>query len=264
MLPFTDHVQKPIRIIENGQIRFDAAPLINEAPLFIRIQRVPFTTILRTPGAEKAHAAGFCLGEGIVEEPNDISGIFLQYEGGACRVDMMLTPARYAWLTQPENPHLIFNPAHRHAAALDPTRYLSPAPDTMPIPAGEAVARLLGLNALQPLHRKTRASHGAAIYDRDFTVLATAEDVGRHNALDKAIGKIFLDDRLSLAHLLVLSSRISTELVQKAARAKIPVILGISRPTAMAVELADSLNITLATLGKDDALYVYCRPDRIE
>jgi FdhD protein len=91
-----------------------------------------------------------------------------------------------------------------------------------------------------------------------------AEDVGRHNALDKAIGKVFLQRKLDQVALTTLSSRISYELVQKAARAKLPIIFAHSRPTALAVELASQLNITLASLDDDDeGLYVFCGHQRL-
>ena len=94
--------------------------------------------------------------------------------------------------------------------------------------------------------------------------MASAEDVGRHNALDKVIGKVFLAKTLDQAALLVLSSRISFELVQKAARARIPIILAISRPTALAVQLATELNITLATQSSDGpGVYVFCSAQRL-
>ncbi|MDL2275007.1 formate dehydrogenase accessory sulfurtransferase FdhD [Desulfosarcina sp. OttesenSCG-928-G10] len=255
--------QQPIRILENAQARSEVLTLIGEAPLFIRIQEVPLATILRTPGSEKAHAAGFCLGEGLVDAPGDIADITVQHQDdGACRADIKLSPGQYARLTDPKAPHPVFSPARQQA---DPpeARQLSPVPDTPRVSAEDAKARLLGLDAIQPLRQKTRASHGAAIYDPGLGLLSVAEDVGRHNALDKAIGDIFLNGTLSRAHLLTLSSRISAELVQKAARARIPLILAISRPTALAVHMADALNITLASLGKDDRLYVYCRPDRL-
>jgi len=84
-----------------------------------------------------------------------------------------------------------------------------------------------------------------------------AEDAGRHNALDKAVGMLFLNHRLSKASYLVLSSRISYELVQKAARARIPIILSISRPTSLAAVLAKQLNITLACLAPETGLYIF-------
>ncbi|MGE5841125.1 MAG: formate dehydrogenase accessory sulfurtransferase FdhD, partial [Deltaproteobacteria bacterium] len=93
--------------------------------------------------------------------------------------------------------------------------------------------------------------------------LSLAEDVGRHNALDKAIGKLFLTRTLHLAAVLILSSRISYELVQKAARAKIPFILAASRPTALGVQLADSLNMTLASPSQGSGINVYCGSRRL-
>jgi len=98
-------------------------------------------------------------------------------------------------------------------------------PDGPPIDLEKAYHCLENLKEHQALYRKTRASHAAAIYGSNFELLSLAEDVGRHNALDKAIGKLFLKRTLHLAAVLILSSRISYELVQKAARAKIPLSL---------------------------------------
>jgi FdhD protein len=95
-------------------------------------------------------------------------------------------------------------------------------------------------------------------------MISFAEDVGRHNALDKAIGKAFMEKKLSSARLLVLSSRISYELVQKAARAKIPVIVSKSRPTALAVEMGKSLNMTLACAFESSKLLILCGGNRIK
>jgi len=121
------------------------------------------------------------------------------------------------------------------------------------------------LSLQQPLREKTKASHAAVLYNSKFEILAVAEDVGRHNALDKAIGKVFLERTLSQVVLAILSSRISYELVQKAARAHIPIILAHSRPTALAVELASQLNISLASLDDDDeGLYIFCGEQRLQ
>jgi FdhD protein len=130
------------------------------------------------------------------------------------------------------------------------------------IDAEAASSLLKNLFRLQPLREATHASHAAAVYSKSYELLAVAEDVGRHNALDKAIGKLFLAGRLHQASLLILSSRISYELVQKAARARIPVVIGISRPTSLAVELATKLNISIACLARSSGLFVYSGTER--
>jgi FdhD protein len=138
-----------------------------------------------------------------------------------------------------------------------------PISDNTRVNAGLALECLENLSRYQPLRDKTRASHAAALYSSDFKLLSVAEDVGRHNALDKAIGKLFLDRTLEKAVLLTLSSRISYELVQKAARARIPIILAFSRPTSLAVELASGLNMTLACLSDNTGLYIFCGEHRL-
>jgi formate dehydrogenase assembly factor FdhD len=173
--------------------------LLGEEPLSIRVEGKPYAVVMRTPGDEMAHVAGFCLTEGIIQ-----------------------------------------------------------------LAIKKALSCLEELSNIQPLRQKTLASHAAAIYGSNLDLLAVAEDVGRHNALDKAIGKVFLDDKLSKAGLLVLSSRISYELVQKSARARIPIVLAHSRPTALAVDLAANLNMTLASLDDEDTgLYVFCGEHRL-
>ena len=152
----------------------------------------------------------------------------------------------------------------RQGAGQRPFQIIKPLGDRQPIDIKKALTCLEALPDLQPLRIQTLTSHAAAIYGAGLELLTVAEDVGRHNALDKAIGKIFFDRRLNQAELLILSSRISYELVQKSAKPRIPIILAHSRPTALAVELAARLNITLASLDDDDAgLYVFCGEQRL-
>jgi FdhD protein len=115
----------------------------------------------------------------------------------------------------------------------------------------------------QKYYKRTRGSHAALILDNQLEILSFAEDVGRHNALDKAIGKIFINRKLPEAGILVLSSRISYELVQKAARARLPVMISKSRPTALAAQMGKALNMTLACTGKASELILVCGENRI-
>jgi len=115
----------------------------------------------------------------------------------------------------------------------------------------------------QDVYERTSASHGVMVFDSKLNVMALAEDVGRHNALDKAIGKVFMGGQLAEARLAVLSSRVSYELVQKAARAGLSILISISRPTALAVELGKNLNMTLVCAGNGSGLLVFCGEERI-
>ena len=101
------------------------------------------------------------------------------------------------------------------------------------------------------------------LFNAELKHLAVAEDVGRHNALDKAIGRLFLDGKLDQAKVAVMSSRISYELVQKAMRARIPILMGLSRPTSLALNLADQLNITIVGATKTTGLLIFTHPERL-
>jgi FdhD protein len=258
---------RDIIIVENGQARSEPMVFIGEEPLSIRVQGSAYAVIMRTPGDEKAHVAGFCLGEGIADSPDDITNIAFCDGEDTNVVTVTLTAARRSQISDHLDRRTYISQTScgicGKSIVADLVQALSPVVDGEPLDGRGALDRLLRLGDYQPLRDQTRAAHGAAIYDHAFNLLSVAEDVGRHNALDKAIGCLFLDGRLPQARLLTLSSRISYELVQKSARARIPVILAISRPTALAIELATALNITLASLGKDDSLMVYCNPHHL-
>ena len=246
---------------------FTKVDLIQEEPLSIRVQGQPYAVVMRTPGDEPAHVAGFCLAEGIVDSPDDIATI-ASCEGEATNVvTLTVNPIRLTAITAVLERRGFVSQTSCGICGKELVEDLSQMvqvlPDGPPIDLEKAYHCLENLKEHQALYRKTRASHAAAIYGSNFELLSLAEDVGRHNDLDKAIGKLFLKRTLHLAAVLILSSRISYELVQKAARAKIPFILAASRPTALAVELADSLNMTLASPSKGSGINVYCGTRRL-
>jgi FdhD protein len=255
-----------IRVVKDGLAVSVSKPLIAEEPLSIRIQGNPYAVVMRTPGHEKDHVAGFCLGEGIVDAADDIATMAFCDGSDSNVVTVTLTAERRARVADFLDRRSYISQTScgicGKSIVDDLVQRLVPLDPGPPLDGRQAIQRIVRLEAHQPLRDATRAAHAAALYDRDLTLMAVAEDVGRHNALDKAIGKLFREGRLAKARLLVLSSRISYELVQKAARAKIPAILALSRPTTLAVELGEALNMTLATLSGDDRLQVYCHPER--
>jgi FdhD protein len=242
--------------------------LLGEEPLSIRVEGKPYSVVMRTPGEEIAHVAGFCLGEGIIDTPTDYSSIAYCDAETTNVVAVTLTPSRrdgIASILERRN-YISQTSCGLCGKELvqDLYQLLRPVPAAPPIGISTAFSNLNALSRHQPLRDRTRASHAAALWDAQGRLIAVAEDIGRHNALDKAIGKAFLEGRLPQTALLILSSRVSYELVQKAARARIPAILSVSRPTGLAVELASSLNMGLACLAPKEGVYLFCGKERFE
>ncbi|GMQ79891.1 MAG: formate dehydrogenase accessory sulfurtransferase FdhD [Thermodesulfobacteriota bacterium] len=241
--------------------------LIGEEPLSIRIDGKPYSVVMRTPGDELAHAAGFCLAEGIVDTTNDFGTISFCDNIDSNIVTVTISKSRRNKIADLLDRRGFISQTScgicGKEIVKDLHQMIQPVEDNTRINAGLALECLENLPQHQPLRDKTRASHAAVLHSSDLKLLSAAEDVGRHNALDKAIGKLFLDRRLDEAVLLTLSSRISYELVQKAARAQIQVILAFSRPTSLAVELASELNMTLACLADHTGLYIFCGEHRL-
>jgi len=215
--------------------------------LTIYLQDGIYRVEMRTPGDEIAHAVGFCLSRGIVAKPDDFSAV--QHAPD-----------------DPDTVRLTLSAGGLKSANADPQAPesgLSRFEDRLRLNLASAFDRLIRLGDFQKLREKTGASHAAAIFNDQLELMAFAEDVGRHNALDKAIGKLFLENNLGRARLLVLSSRISFELVQKAARARIPVVFSMSRPTSLAVKTGVELNMTLACLSRKEGLFIFCGKERL-
>ncbi len=240
---------------------------LSEEPLSIRIQGNPYSVVMRTPGDEIAHAAGFCLGEGVVDNPDDIISI------GFCDNDTNVITVTLSEKRKDKIPLILDRRGYISQTSCgicgkelirDLKHEIVPIQNSIEIKTEDALDCLENLSDHQPLRNETRASHAAALYSPDCKLLAIAEDAGRHNALDKVIGKLFLEKKLDEVGFLVLSSRISYELVQKASRARIPIILAISRPTDLAYNLGKNLNMTLAGLSKKSGLFIYCGEQRLK
>ena len=252
---------------EKGVCRTRFHEFIGEEPLLIRIDEKPYSVVMRTPGEEVFHAAGFCLGEGIVDSPDDFMTI------GYCKD---LDPNVIDIRLQPERRGKVRNLLERRGFVSqtscgicgkemikDLYQVLTPAENGLKIEINSIFDCINKLPENQKYYKKTRGSHAAMIFDNQLEIISFAEDVGRHNALDKAIGKGFINRKLHEAAILILSSRISYELVQKAARAHLPIMISKSRPTALAAEMGKALNMTLACAGKNSEFILVCGENRI-
>lgn len=239
---------------------------IGEEPLSIRIDDKPYAVVMRTPGEEVAHAAGFCLAEGIVDSPDDFKTVGYDEQMDPNVIDVWLRPERrekvHAHLRRRVYTSQTSCGICGKEMIEDLQQILTPAENGFEIDKDSIYKCIDKLSDTQKHYETTRSSHAALLLDEQLEEVSFAEDVGRHNSLDKAIGKAFMERRLSQARIAVLSSRNSYELVQKAARARLPVMISVSRTTALAVEMGMALNMTLVFPGKSD-LVVVCGAHRI-
>jgi len=252
---------------KEGICRTGSHELIGEEPLLIRIDGKPYSVVMRTPGEELFHAAGFCLGEGIADTPDDFLTI------GYCKdldpnvIDIRIKPERRQKIC-----HLLERRGFVSQTSCgicgkemlrDLYQILTPAENGFRVEINRIFDCIKKLSENQKYYQTTRASHAAILFDTQLKVTSFSEDVGRHNALDKAIGQAFINGKLSEAVIVILSSRISYELVQKAARAHLPIMISKSRPTALAAEMGLALNMTLACVDKESELIFVCGQNRI-
>ena len=240
-----------------------------EEPLEIRLQGEPFQVLMRLPGLEKELALGFLFTEGVIQSLSEV--ITLHFCGTATDpllppnvVDVRLTEAA---LARRGRRHLEVSYSSCGLCAKEAVseicRKVAPVPSNLAVTPEELVALMARLEESQTIYRDTGGTHGVALASPDGAVFLMAEDVGRHNAMDKVLGRALLEKRDLTALVALLSGRISFEMALKAIRAGIPILAAVSAPTSMALELAQELNLTLAGFVRGPRLNVYTHPERI-
>ena len=234
-----------------------------EELLEIRVNGKPLAVTLRTPGDDEALAAGFLHAEGFVSSPDDIAAI-RRRAGNVIEV-RLAGGRRRGPAIRPRRFPVTGACGVCGKSGIEQLRFAAP-----PIVSSLAVAATVlrdaaaGLRDAQPLFRLTGGLHGAGVFAADGTLRVLKEDVGRHNAVDKAVGALFLERALPLDDaLLVVSGRAGFEIVQKAVRAGIPVLCAVSAPTSLAVETAHAFGLTLAGFLRGESMNVYTHPGRI-
>ena len=252
---------------KKGASESETFEFLSEEPLSIRIDDKPYSVVMRTPGDEVFQAAGYCLGEGIANSPDDFMTIGYCEDMDPNVIDIRLKPERREKILDILGRRSFVSQTSCGICGKemieDIYQELTPVEDNFEVDIDRIFNCLDKLDENQKYYLPTRASHAALIFDDQLKLMSFAEDVGRHNALDKAIGKAFMDRKLPKARIVVLSSRNSYELVQKASRARLPMMISKSRPTAMAVEMGKALNMTLAFPDKSE-LVIVCGENRIK
>jgi FdhD protein len=236
-----------------------------EVPVAFVYNGSTYAVMMASPSDLQDFALGFSLAEGIVAGAEEITSLEIIEQDKGIELRMWLSPDRGR------------NLAERRRRMAGPTgcglcgvESLDAAVPTCPrvtaalsVAPSDIAAALAALPEAQQLYQETRAVHGAGFWTRGRGLVALVEDVGRHNALDKLIGRLRREDVRVGDGIVVLTSRVSVEMVQKAAVAGAPVVVAVSAPTALALETANQAGITLVAVARADGFEVFTHPHRI-
>jgi FdhD protein len=246
-----------------------------EAPLEIRIAAETVATVMRTPGDDHRLALGYLFAEGILQGAGDVTTIShcgrAGEDGYGNVIDVV--PASHGEIDWAR-----LDASRRSSAATsacgvcgrtsidDLLAGVDPLPRGAPVARARVLAAVAGLRDHQPTFDATGGSHCAALFGPGDRLIAAHEDVGRHNAVDKVVGALLLHRARPSPpepEILAVSGRAGFEIVQKAARAGVPVVASVSAPTSLAVELAWAAGITLAGFVRGEQMNVYSVPERL-
>jgi FdhD protein len=224
-----------------------------------------YAVMMGTPRHLEDFAIGFSLSEGIIQSPDDIDSFEI--------VDLDDGVELRMWLAQSKADRL--SERRRHIAgptgcglcgidsiaeAIRPAAIVAPGQSFSP---REIMAAMQAIPPLQPINIETRAVHAAAFWMPARGIVALREDVGRHNALDKLAGALAHEKLSAGEGLVLLTSRVSVEMVQKTAAMGAPLMVAVSAPTALAVRMAEAAGITLAAVARADGFEIFTHPSRI-
>ncbi len=253
------------RKMGEGEARLVPDDLIVEEPLSIELDGVTVASTMRTPGNDFELAAGFCLTEGLIA-PGGVQQI--RYCGGGSAVatefNVVTVDSRGGRL-QPEREASSRRTMVSSSCGLCGSDAIHELAGRIgPLPAHESWDRDLlaslpeRVGGHQPLHDATGSVHLAAAFDRDGEIIVAREDIGRHNAVDKVVGRLLLDGRLPATELaLFVSSRASFEMVQKAWAGGFTALVAVSGPSALAVQSARRAGLTLAGFARSGRANFY-------
>jgi FdhD protein len=263
-----------VRALNDGAEVVRRDTLVTEEPLEVRLDlgggATPVAVTMRTPGEDLALAAGLLVSEGIVREPAEIHRIDYCTDVDEQRYNVVTVTAN------PVNPPDLGRMERRGTmssacgvcgkTSLDSISLLGVPPlKPGPMVDIELLYELPDrLRAAQETFAATGGLHAAGLFTTDGELVGAAEDVGRHNAVDKVVGQALLQDRLPLSgHILMVSGRAGFEIAQKAVIAGIPVLAAVSAPSSLAVDVATEFGLTLVGFLRGRRCNIYSGADRL-
>lgn len=236
-----------------------------ERPVALHYYRLPYVVMLASPTDLEDFGVGFTLSEGIVDSADEIRGVELVRDGEGLAVHLNITGERLSRILQRQR-----NLTGRTGCGLcgvesmdEAIRHPAPVREGVRVTSAEIHAELARLHTQQPLNLRTGSVHAAAWALPGKGIQLVREDVGRHNALDKVIGALVRSKTDSSAGYLIITSRASYEMVQKAATVGVSLVVAVSAPTALAIDLAVETGVTLIGFARADRHVVYAHPQRL-
>jgi FdhD protein len=260
----------PVRTVDrkvwrDGGLSRGARMIPEETAIALTYNGGTYAVMMGTPQNLRDFAVGFSLSEGIVQSSDDICSLDIVDLDDGIELRMWLKPSKADRLS--ERRRHIAGPtgcgicgidsiaeAVRPAAVVAQGRSFSPQ---------QITAAMQGIPPLQAINIETRAVHAAAFWTPSRGIVALREDVGRHNALDKLAGALAQEKISASEGMVLLTSRVSVEMVQKTAAMGAPLMVAVSAPTALAVRMADASGITLAAIARADGFEIFTHPHRI-
>ena len=233
-----------------------------EEPLEIRLGDVPLAVTMRTPGDDEDLVRGFLLTEGVILRPEELRDVEISEDGRASAVlrdDVAVDPEQFR-----RNLFVSSSCGVCGKASIEAVHLHAPPAAAFEVRPAVVNSSIERLREHQPAFDASGGLHAAGVFDLEGSPLAVREDVGRHNAVDKAIGAVAAREWPLPPSLLVVSGRQSFEIVQKAAMARIGGVVGVSAPSSLAVELAESLGMLLVGFARGGRFNVYAGARHLE
>lgn len=253
------------RTWRNGRMRDGARAIPEETPVAISYNGGTHAVMMATPADLEDFAIGFSLSEGVIDTPSQIDtfdivplddGIELRMWIGGAEAERLQQRRRH--IAGPTGCGLCgvdsITEALRPAAIVGAGGHFAPE---------QIIAAIEAMPPLQTLNIETRAVHAAAFWTASRGIVSLREDVGRHNALDKLAGALARQQIATGDGIVLLTSRVSVEMVQKTAALGAPLLVAVSAPTALAVRMAEAAGVTLAAIARADGFEVFSHPGRI-
>jgi FdhD protein len=261
-----DPVRRVTRVRwRSGSTTLGERAIPQETAIAFSYNRFAYAVMMGTPADLEDFGIGFSLSEGIVSRRDEISDIAIVLTDQGIEVRMWIDEARIDSFTARRR-H-IAGPTGCGLCGLESLeeamRPLPRVTSEFRVPAPDLAAAIATLPALQSLNHQTHAVHAAAFWQPGRGIVALREDVGRHNALDKLVGALAQSGISAAQGAVVMTSRVSVELIQKAAMMGAPILAAVSAPTALALRMAEEAGITLIAIAREDGFEIFTHPDRV-